>query len=113
MRDMYSWSTSDDWSRESSVAAGAALDGRSSLVVVAALVGVAEDRSVEDAGWTGGDWTEVGVALVGVPEVLEGGVVIEDWSVEDAGWTGGDWTEVGVASVGVDADAEWLPVADG
>ena len=87
MRDMYSWSTSDDWSRESSVAAGAALHGRSSLAVVAALVGVAE--------------------------VLVGRVAMEDWSVEDAGWTGGDWTEVGVAGVGVDADAEWLPVGDG
>ena len=85
MRDMYSWSTSDDWSRESSVAAGAALDGRSSLAVVAALVA----------------------------EVLVGRVAMEDWSVEDAGWTGGDWTEVGVAGVSVDTDAKWLSVGDG
>ena len=85
MRDMYSWSTSDDWSRESSGVAGAALDTHSSLAVVAALVEVAE--------------------------VLVGCVAMEDWSVEDA--DSGDWTEVGVAGVGVDTDAEWLPVGDG
>ena len=87
MRDMYSWSTSDDWSRESTIADGAALDGRSSLAVVAALVGVAE--------------------------VLVSRVAMEVRLVEDAGWTGGDWTEAGVAGVGVDADAEWLPAGNG
>ena len=84
MRDMYSWSTSDDWSRDSTDAAGAALDTRSSLAVVAALVEVAE--------------------------VLVGRVAMED-SVEDA--DSGDWTEVGVAGVGVETDTEWLPVGDG
>ena len=41
MSDMNSSSTSDDWSRDSIVTSGAALDDLSSVAVVAALVGVA------------------------------------------------------------------------
>ena len=42
LQDMYSWSTSDNWSRDCTVTTGAALDGRF-LLAVDALVGVAED----------------------------------------------------------------------
>ena len=69
MRDMNSSSTSNDWSRDLIVTSGAVLDDPSAVAAgVAALVGVGEvvgcvavdDWLVEDAGWSGMDWTEVG-----------------------------------------------------
>ena len=86
MSDMNSSSTSDDWSRDSIVASWAALDDRSAVAVVAALVGVAE--------------------------VLVGRVAVGDWWVEASGWSGVDWTGVGVAGGCEDDDTTSLAVAD-
>ena len=89
-REMNSSSSSQDWSSDSIVTSGPALDDCSSLAAVAVVpvAGVAEDEWwVEVAGWTGVDWTVVGVSGVGV-----------------AG--------VGVAGVGVAVDAVSLAVAD-
>ena len=69
MRDMNSSSSSEDCSRDSSITSGPALDNGSSLAAVVGVLvgGVTEDEWwVEAAGWTGVDWTEVGVAGVGV-----------------------------------------------
>ena len=66
---MNSSSSSEDWSRDSSVTSWPALDDGSSLAAVAGVPvgGVAEDEWwVEATGWTGVDWTVVGVAGVGV-----------------------------------------------
>ena len=69
-RDINSSSSSEDWSKDSSVTSWPALDDGSSLVAVAEVPvgGVAEDEWwVEAIGWTGVDWTVVGVAgVVGV-----------------------------------------------
>ena len=63
---MYSWSSSDDCSRDSSVtSAGAALDD---------LSGVA-----------------VGVLVVGVPVVFTGCVAVDDCWAEDEGWAELGW----------------------
>ena len=66
---MNSSSSSEDWSKDSSVTSWPALDDGSSLAAVAEVPvgGVAEDEWwVEATGWTGVDWTVVGVAGVGV-----------------------------------------------
>ena len=90
---MNSSSNSEDWSRDSSVTFWPALDDGSSLVAVAGVpIGcVAEDEWwVEATGWTGVDWTVVGVAGVGVAV---------------------DAVLLAVAGVGVEADAVSLAVA--
>ena len=83
MSDMNSSSTSEDWSRDSSVTSGGASDHCPAVAV--------------------------GAALVGVWEVLVGGdMAVDDWWVEAAGWSGVDWTEVEVGVVGAEVDVESL-----
>ena len=70
MREMYSWSSSDDCSRDSSVtSAGAALDDLSG--------------------------TAVDVFVVGLPVVFTGCVAVDDCWAEDEGWAGEDGAGVG------------------
>ena len=85
MSDMNSSSTSEDWRRDSSVTSGGAPDDRLAV--------------------------SVGVALVGVGEVLVGGgVAVDVWWVEAGGWSGGE-VEVGV--VCDEVDVESLAVVEG
>ena len=118
---MNSSSSSEDWSRDSSVTSWPALDDGSSLAAVAGMPvgGVAEDEWwVEATGWTGVDWTVVGVAGVGVAvdavSLAVAGVGVEVDAVSLA--VAGMGVEVGavslaVAGVGVEVDAVSLAVA--
>ena len=89
MREMYSWSSSDDCSRDSSVtSAGAALDDLSG--------------------------TAVDVFVVGLPVVFTGCVAVDDCWAEDDGWVEDKgWAEdegwIGEDGAGVGRDAgSWL-----
>ena len=104
---MNSSSSSEDWSRDSSVISWPALDDGSSLAAVAGVpVGcVAEDDWwVEATGWTGVDWTVVGVAGVGVA------VDAVSLAAADVG-VAVDAISLAVAVVGVEVDAVSLAVA--
>ena len=82
MWEMYSWSSSDDCSRDSSVtSAGAALDYLSGMAV--------------------------GVLVVGVPVVFTGCVAVDDCWSEDEGWAELGWDGEDGAGVGMDAGS-WL-----
>ena len=88
---MNSSSSSEDWSRDSSVTSWHVLDSLAAVVGVP-VGGVAEDDWWVDAiGWTGVDWTVVGVAGVGVAV---------------------DAVSLAVAGVGVAVDAVSLAAVD-